>query len=49
MNVWQGITIGWHWVVSFLGSVVWWCFLACLVIFVIELLVYRRKKRRDRQ
>ncbi len=40
---------GWHWVVSFLGSVVLWCFLAAVVLGIIELCLYRRRKRRDRR
>ncbi len=48
MGVWQGILVGWHWLITVLGSIVFWCFIACLVIFVVELLIYRSKKRRDR-
>ncbi len=48
MAVWQGILSGWHWVVSVLGSIVLWCFLAAVVLVVIELVIYRRKRRRER-
>ncbi len=48
MAAWNGFLVGWHWVVNALGAVVLWCFLACVVLFVVELLIYRFKKRRDR-
>ncbi len=48
MVVWQGILTGWHWLVSFMGSVVLWCFLAAIVLAIVELCIYRAKKRRDR-
>ncbi len=48
MAVWHGILNGWHLVVSALGSIVLWCFLAAVVLTVVELCLYRRKKRRSR-
>ncbi len=47
MMIWQGVMIGWHWVVSILGNIVLWCFLAAVVFCVIEFFLYRSRKRRD--
>ncbi len=39
------IIAAWRWIVSCLGTVVLVCFLVSLVLFIAELIVYRRKKR----
>ncbi len=46
--VWHGILTGWHWAVSCAGAIVMWCVLAAVVLFVVELFIYRSKRRRDR-
>ncbi len=47
--VWQGILTGWHWLVSFMGSVLLWSFLAAIVLFVVERFIYRAKTRREEE
>ncbi len=48
MGVLDVILLVWHWLVSIAGTVAVACVILAFVFFVVEIIIYKTKKRRDR-